>query len=217
MVWNYVICLPPDARDSGKYSMFWDHLHHHHNQNSLFLLFINLFIRVYIVWAILPTALHSPHPPHPSLPGRTYSALLFNFVEEKIRKIRDNKKDIAFLQVWDKDSYTERFLALLPRTCVLQPELIPDLFTTFQSPCHSDLCQFKMTLLAPSQWAHQPLSSFRFPSLSLFLLYALPLACDPCSSQSEFCILSVKRREWKLGMLICHRIRMKEGNWWSDI
>jgi hypothetical protein len=35
--------------------------------------------------------------------------------------IRDNKKDIAFLLVWDKDSYTERFLALLPCTCVLQP------------------------------------------------------------------------------------------------
>jgi hypothetical protein len=28
------------------------------------------------------------------------------------------------LLVWDKDSYTERFLALLPCTCVLQPTLV---------------------------------------------------------------------------------------------
>jgi hypothetical protein len=28
------------------------------------------------------------------------------------------------LLVWDKDSYTERFLALLPCTCVLQPEFV---------------------------------------------------------------------------------------------
>jgi hypothetical protein len=37
--------------------------------------------------------------------------------------IRDNKKDTAFLLVWDKDSYTERFLALFPSTCVLQHTL----------------------------------------------------------------------------------------------
>jgi hypothetical protein len=28
------------------------------------------------------------------------------------------------LQPWDKDSYIERFLALLPCSCVLQPELV---------------------------------------------------------------------------------------------
>jgi hypothetical protein len=37
--------------------------------------------------------------------------------------IRD-KKDIELLLVWHKDSYTERFLALLPCTCVLQSELV---------------------------------------------------------------------------------------------
>jgi hypothetical protein len=31
---------------------------------------------------------------------------------------------MAFLLVWDKDSHTERFLALLPCTCVLQPTLV---------------------------------------------------------------------------------------------
>jgi hypothetical protein len=38
--------------------------------------------------------------------------------------MRDNKKDIAFLLIWDKDSYTDRFLALLSYTCVLQSELV---------------------------------------------------------------------------------------------
>jgi hypothetical protein len=37
--------------------------------------------------------------------------------------LRD-KKDIVFLLVWDKDSYTGRFLALLPCTCKLQPTLV---------------------------------------------------------------------------------------------
>jgi hypothetical protein len=56
----------------------------------------------------------------PPLPGRICSCsfLLFsNFVEEIIRKT-------AFLLVWGKDSYTERFLVLLPCTCVLQPTLV---------------------------------------------------------------------------------------------
>jgi hypothetical protein len=35
------------------------------------------------------------------------------------QNIRDNKKDIVFLLAWDK----ERFLALLPCICVLQPML----------------------------------------------------------------------------------------------
>jgi hypothetical protein len=50
--------------------------------------------------------------------------------------IRDNKNDIAFLLVWDKDSYTERFLALLPCTSVLQPELVHHYKTSSLLPCH---------------------------------------------------------------------------------
>jgi hypothetical protein len=48
-------------------------------------LFIHLFMCAYIVWAIstlLPPAPSLCLPP-PSLPGRNYSALFFNFVEEK--------------------------------------------------------------------------------------------------------------------------------------
>jgi hypothetical protein len=38
--------------------------------------------------------------------------------------IKDNKNDILFLLVCEKDSCTERFLELLPFTCVLQPTLV---------------------------------------------------------------------------------------------
>jgi hypothetical protein len=38
--------------------------------------------------------------------------------------IRDNKRDILFLLLWDKDSYTKRCLALFPCTCILQLTLV---------------------------------------------------------------------------------------------
>jgi hypothetical protein len=40
------------------------------------------------------------------------------------------------LRVWNKNSYTERFLVLLPCTCVLQPTLV-------------HLCQTSLLLLGP--------------------------------------------------------------------
>jgi hypothetical protein len=64
-----------------------------------------------------------PPPPLPTwLPGRPYSALFSNFVEEE--NMRNNKRDTTLLLVWHKSSYTERFLALLSCTCVLQPKLV---------------------------------------------------------------------------------------------
>jgi hypothetical protein len=50
--------------------------------------------------------------------------------------VRDNKRDIAFLLAWDKDSYTERFLALLPCTCVLQLKLVHHYQTSSLLPSH---------------------------------------------------------------------------------
>jgi hypothetical protein len=40
------------------------------------------------------------------------------------------------LVVWDKDGYTERFLALLPCSCVLQPELVSLYLTSSLLPIH---------------------------------------------------------------------------------
>jgi hypothetical protein len=67
---------------------------------------------------------------------------------------------------------------LLPCTYVVQNHIcssLPD-FTTSWSSSHSGLCQFKITLFAPLQWAHQTLSSFRFPTLSVFLLYKFSMS-----------------------------------------
>jgi hypothetical protein len=72
------------------------------------------------------------------------------------KNIGDNKKDIAFLLVWDKDSYTERFLALLPCTCVLQPKLIH---------------LYQISSLLPSPLSIVALVSLRFLHLLLYSEY----------------------------------------------
>jgi hypothetical protein len=56
--------------------------------------------------------------------------------------ISNNKKDLAFLLVWDKDCYTGRFLALLPCICVLQPELIHLYQTSLLFPSHLPIVTF---------------------------------------------------------------------------
>jgi fucose 4-O-acetylase-like acetyltransferase len=40
------------------------------------------------------------------------------------KNINDNKKNVAFLLVWDKVMYIERFLVFFPCICVLQPTLV---------------------------------------------------------------------------------------------
>jgi hypothetical protein len=52
---------------------------------GILLFFIHLFTCAHIVWAISPPYHPLPPypPPTPSLPGRTCSALISNFVEEK--------------------------------------------------------------------------------------------------------------------------------------
>jgi hypothetical protein len=94
------------------------HLSLSHLLHILFLIlsFLHLLTCVYIVW-------DSSLPPPTTSRQNLFHPLVLWFCWRE--DISDNKKDIAFLLVWDKDSYTERFLALLPCTCVLQPELIP--------------------------------------------------------------------------------------------
>jgi hypothetical protein len=87
------------------------------------------------------------------------------------------------LLVWDKESYTERdschsFHAHVYYNCI--GSSLPELFTTSQSPSHSDLCQFQSTILAPLQQAHQPLSSLCFLHFPIPPVCVLPLVCDPC-------------------------------------
>jgi hypothetical protein len=63
---------------------------------------------IYIVWAISPHFWVEP--------------VLLSCSQILLKK--KHKKDIAFLLVWDKDSYTERFLELLPCTCLFNPHLV---------------------------------------------------------------------------------------------
>jgi hypothetical protein len=79
---------------------------------NFILSFLHLLTCVYIIWASFP------YPSKQNL----FCPLVLQFCWRE--NISDNKKDIAFLLVWDKDSYTERFLELLPCTCVLQPTLV---------------------------------------------------------------------------------------------
>jgi hypothetical protein len=88
--------------------------------NSCFLNIWNTFFKFYFYIYLHVYTLFEPPPPPP--PCRTCSTLLFsNFVEEKTYKV---KRKTAFLLVWDEGSYTWRFLALFPCTCVLQPKLV---------------------------------------------------------------------------------------------
>jgi hypothetical protein len=69
----------------------------------LFGLFIHLFICAYIVWAISPPSLSS----YPLASRQNLFCLLqFCWRED----VSNNKKNIAVLLVWNKDSYTKRSL-----------------------------------------------------------------------------------------------------------
>jgi hypothetical protein len=106
--------------------------------------------------------------------------------------IRDNKKDITLLLAWDKDSYTERFLALLPCTCVLQPTLVHLCQTSSLLPGPLPIVvSVSLRLFAPLQWAHQPHTSFRFPFLSLFLLFVFPFSGWPLSNNITVFVLGL--------------------------
>jgi hypothetical protein len=87
-------------------------------------------------------------------------------------------------------------LALLLCTCVLQPKLVhreePDLFTASRSPSQSDLCHFKVTVLAPLHWAHQTLSSFGFPTFPYSSCMCSPLSMWPKSNCITAFVLDLK-------------------------
>jgi hypothetical protein len=78
----------------------------------------HLFFYSYVHTLFMPFLPPSSHallyPPTPITSRQNIFCLLLQFCWRE--NIRDNQKNIAFLLVWDKDSYTERFLALLPCT-----------------------------------------------------------------------------------------------------
>jgi hypothetical protein len=101
---------------------------HHH----FFFSYIKIYSYVHTLFRpSLPLAPYLP-PSNHFLP--CFQAALLQFCWRE--NLRDNKKDIAFLLAWDKDMYTERFLALLPCTCILQPELVHPYQTSSLIPSH---------------------------------------------------------------------------------
>jgi hypothetical protein len=72
-----------------------------------------------IHWLLCP---YPNNAPVPTFKQNLFHPLILLFCWRE--NIGDNKKDIALLLVWDKDSYTERLLVLLPCICVLQPTLV---------------------------------------------------------------------------------------------
>jgi hypothetical protein len=150
-------------------------------------LLIHLFICAYIVWAISsPCPLSLPLPPTLLASRQNLFCPPLQFCWRE--NIRDNKKDIAFLLAWDKGSYTEIPNIGSMHICITTQigSSVPDLFTTSRSPSQSDLCQFKITLFTPLQWAHQTLSSFRFPTFPYSSCMCSPLSMWPMSNITAF-------------------------------
>jgi hypothetical protein len=88
-----------------------------------------------IHWAIsTPCSQLPPSTPYPLTLRQNLFCPLPQFCWRE--DISNNKKDKAFLLIWDKESYKERFLALLPCPCVLQPKLIHLYLTSSLLPGH---------------------------------------------------------------------------------
>jgi hypothetical protein len=148
----------------------------HHHLHSIFSGFVFVMMAsflmffFFIIFTFAHICIHCLdhlHHLHPTSRQNLFRPLVLWFCWRE--NIRDNKKDIVFFASLNKDSYTERFLHMCITTHI--GSSLPDLFTTFWSPSHSGLCQFKSTIFAPLQWAQWPHSGFRFPCLSLFLSY----------------------------------------------
>jgi hypothetical protein len=153
-----------------------------------------LFIYSYVHTLFGPFS--SPCPPFPlsiPQPPRFQQNLFCPFLQFCWREDKRNKKDIAFLLVWDKDSYIEGVLALLPCMCItIQIDFsVPNLFTIW-SPSHIDLCHFKVTILAPLQWGHQTLLSFGFPIFPYSSCMCSPLSMWPMSNNITAFVLDLK-------------------------
>jgi hypothetical protein len=143
------------------------------------MLFYFLLFHCFCIYLHVYT-LFGPPSPAPTPKQNLFCPLVLWFCRRK--NIKDDKKNKVFLLVWDKDSYTERFL-VFPCTNVLQPKLV-HLYQTSSllswSPSHSGLYQFKITIFIPNTVntsIHKFLVSFSFP---IPPVRSLPLICDLC-------------------------------------
>jgi hypothetical protein len=94
-----------------------------------------------------------------------------------------NKKNILFLLVWDKDSYIERFIALLPCTCELQPTLLQLCQTSTLLPGPLPIVASVSLRLLYSLLYGEHINHIQILGFLSFLystMCFLPLLCEPC-------------------------------------
>jgi hypothetical protein len=105
----------------------------------------------------------------------------------------NNKKDSVFAS-WDKDSYTERFLALLPGTSVLQPKLIHHFQASSLLPGHLPILTSVPLRLLYWLFCCGDIKHFQVwvSYLSPFLPYVLSLSMWPKSNNTTAFALDLK-------------------------
>jgi hypothetical protein len=86
---------------------------------------VHIMCTIFILLPLSPPPLPPTSAPHPD--QNLFCPPVLQFYRRKT--IKDKKRNITFLLVWDKDTYTGSFLVLFPCICVLQPQL----FHLFQS------------------------------------------------------------------------------------
>jgi hypothetical protein len=143
-----------------------------------------LFIYLYVHTCLGHLSHYPLFPPSSPTPLTSRQNLFCPLLQYCWREnIRDNKKDIIFLLAWNKDSYTERFLALLPCTCVLHPKLVRLYQTSSLLPSRLPIvASVSLTLLysLPYSGHIKHIQVLGFLCFPVPPVRVLSLVCDPC-------------------------------------
>jgi hypothetical protein len=119
----------------------------------IFFLYSYIHMCIHMFGSFLLRHLPLPLNPLASRQNQFCPFLQFSWREE----ISNNKKDKAFLLVEIRIAYREIPSIDSMHKCITTQidSSLPDLFATSWSPSHTDLCDFKVTVLAPQQWGLQ--------------------------------------------------------------
>jgi hypothetical protein len=118
----------------------------------------------------------------PLIFGQNVFCTVVSLILLKRKKIGDNKKDMPFLLVWDKDQYSETFVVLFPHSCALQPTSVHLRQTSSVLPGPlSIVASVSLRLLYLLLYSEhiKPHWSFSFP-FPISPVCVLPFVCDPC-------------------------------------
>jgi hypothetical protein len=156
----------------------WYTVAHFHNFRHLFLKFYHFCTHSHVY-----TLFEPPPTPLPDSGQTLFRPLILQTCWRQ--NIRDYKKDIAFFKVWNKGSCTERFIALLPCTCVFQPTLVHTCQTSSLLPSPLLTVALASLILLYSLLYSEPINHIQVLSF-LFFLYSShalsPLSLWPMSN-----------------------------------